>query len=37
MEIKGTYAKMGFLSQDEFSGVRVIGAIRLIDTKIRFL
>jgi hypothetical protein len=37
MEIKSTYAKMWFLSQDEFGGIRVIRAIGLVNTKIRFL
>jgi len=37
MEINSTYAKMRFFSQDELGGIRVIGAIRLVNTKIRFL
>jgi hypothetical protein len=37
MEIKSTYAKMRFLSQDEFGSIRVIRAIGLINTKICFL
>jgi hypothetical protein len=37
MEINSTYAKMRFLSQDEFGGVCVIGTIGLVNTKIRFL
>jgi hypothetical protein len=37
MEIKSTYAKMWFLSQDEFGGIRVIRAIGLVNAKIRFL